>query len=86
VAITVGQVQELRVTGWGVTFATIGTTLSNAEVLTVTIPAGVGVQEAGFAVARIGLLASALGTSAVVRARHEDNDAEIESLVVEMGA
>jgi hypothetical protein len=86
VATTVGQVQELRITGWGVTFASIGTTLSNAEILTVTIPAGVYVQEAAFAVARIGLLTSALGTSAVVRARHEDNDAEIESLIVEEGA
>jgi hypothetical protein len=86
VKTTVGQVHELRITGWGVTFASIGTTLSNAEILTVTIPGGATVQEAAVAVARIGLLTSALGTSAVVRARHEDDDAEIESLVVELGA
>jgi hypothetical protein len=86
VKTTVGQVQELRITASSVTFASIGTTLSNAEKLTVTIPGGATPKEAAVAVAKIELLTSALGTSAFVRARHEDNDVEIKQLIVEAGA
>ena len=83
---TVGQVQELRITASGVTFASIGTTLSNAEILTVTIPGAATVKQVAVAMTRIALLTWAVGTSAQVRARHEDNDAEMKFLIVEKGA